>query len=296
MGVAPPPPAPLDPSYKPTVFLAELPADAPIEDILKILDRDGGVILTNFTSTEDLATLKKDTLPYWEGPLSKGTQVANLIPPETTLVHGLVGKSKVATRICEHPTLDMLRRNILEYQFTQNREGVIDKHRIDPLLSLSLTLNIGHGAPRQHLHRDDYIFGVKHDKTFELNQSEQLGCLIAGVRTTRENGATMVVPGSHRWDDSRQPRLDEITFAGMSHASRMNASRMNASRMNTSRSGSLADVAHRNGTWLSSDLPRERLPRRRRKRSSQLHAHSTWILLHKGDSAAGGESVFGCAT
>ncbi|KAL8743195.1 MAG: hypothetical protein Q9190_004430 [Brigantiaea leucoxantha] len=40
-----------------------------------------------------------------------------------------------------------------------------------------------------------------------------MGILVAGVRTTRENGATLFVPGSHLWDHSRQPRPEEVVPA-----------------------------------------------------------------------------------
>jgi ectoine hydroxylase-related dioxygenase (phytanoyl-CoA dioxygenase family) len=36
---------------------------------------------------------------------------------------------------------------------------------------------------------------------------------------TRENGATQVVPGSHKWEKGRQPTADEIAYAEMSSGS-----------------------------------------------------------------------------
>ncbi len=42
-----------------------------------------------------------------------------------------------------------------------------------------------------------------------------LGCLIAGSRSTKKNGATAVIPGSHLWPHDRIPRTTECTYAEM---------------------------------------------------------------------------------
>ena len=79
-------------------------------------------------------------------------------------------------------------------------------------------LNIGHllqrgpGADEQWLHRDESVWSDVPRPHPEL----QLASVIAFVDFTRDNGATRVVPGSHRWPDrallpaeqmrSRRPR------------------------------------------------------------------------------------------
>jgi ectoine hydroxylase-related dioxygenase (phytanoyl-CoA dioxygenase family) len=42
-----------------------------------------------------------------------------------------------------------------------------------------------------------------------------VGCLIAGSRATKKNGATAVIPGSHLWQHDRIPQLEECTYAEM---------------------------------------------------------------------------------
>ena len=42
-----------------------------------------------------------------------------------------------------------------------------------------------------------------------------MGCLIAGSRSTRKNGATAVIPGSHLWPHDRAPAVSECTYAEM---------------------------------------------------------------------------------
>ena len=127
---------------------------------------------------------------------------------------GLVGKSPTIVKICEYPILEKLRISNLEESVSIIREDIFHEHKIDPLLSISLTVYIGPGAPRQPLHRDDNINGVRHAREFDPKKAGQFGCLIAGSRTTRQNGATMVAPSPYKWDDKRTLRPDEVCFAG----------------------------------------------------------------------------------
>jgi swainsonine biosynthesis dioxygenase SwnH1/2 len=207
-------PEPIDPSYEPTASITRLPADAPIEQILAILEQDGGVILTNFATPEDLAAVDEDVEAHRERAPTTEKTALDLIPKETLAVPGLVGKSPTIAKICESSVLEQLRKSILEEKFSVVREDVIEEKTIDPLLSISITFYIGPGAPRQRLHRDDNVHGIRHGGEFDLKNASQFGCLIAGSKTTRQNGATMFVPGSHKWDDKRRPREDEVCFAG----------------------------------------------------------------------------------
>ena len=208
------PPAPIDSSYEPQVAIRKIPANAHIQDILTIIEQDGGVILTDMVSEEQLAAIDAD-VEYERArvPTTEGSAL-HIIPKETLAVPGLIGKSDTMAELCEHPVLEQLRKHILEHRFSVIREQIVEENVIDSLLSISTTLHIGYGAPRQILHRDDNVHGIKHDRPFRLNEQGQFGCLIAGTRTTRQNGATMFIPGSHKWDDMRVPQLNEVCFAG----------------------------------------------------------------------------------
>ncbi|MBM4243493.1 MAG: mitomycin antibiotic biosynthesis protein [Deltaproteobacteria bacterium] len=89
-------------------------------------------------------------------------------------------------------------------------------------------LNIGHllqrgpGAEDQWLHRDEAVWSdVPRTGGVEL----QLASVIAFVDFTRDNGATRLVPGSHRWPDralspaeqmvQQPPSADAIAYAEM---------------------------------------------------------------------------------
>ena len=92
------------------------------------------------------------------------------------------------------------------------------RHVCDEILLPSCSryrLNLGHliargpGAEAQIPHRDEDVwphFPRPHDEL-------QIASLVALVDFRADNGATRVVPGSHRWPRGRQPLDDEIVAA-----------------------------------------------------------------------------------
>lgn len=88
-------------------------------------------------------------------------------------------------------------------------------------LNLGHLLQRGPGAEEQWLHRDEAVWSDVPRPAPEL----QLATVIAFVDFTRDNGATRVVPGSHRWPDRQlspaeqmqqpPPAPEQIAFAEM---------------------------------------------------------------------------------
>ncbi|MEY2437814.1 MAG: hypothetical protein QOF97_2650 [Acidimicrobiaceae bacterium] len=88
-------------------------------------------------------------------------------------------------------------------------------------LNVGQLLQRGPGAEEQWLHRDEAVWSDMPRPGPEL----QLATVIAFVDFTRENGATRVVPGSHRWPDraltpaeqvmSTSPAPEQIAYAEM---------------------------------------------------------------------------------
>lgn len=213
----PPFPPPIDPSYIPSVSLTNIPATAPIEDMIAILERDGGLILTNLVSSQDIAAVNNELEPHIQKAKAEDTHAAyDLVPNQTVMVPGVVGKSPTMAKIAEFEVIDRLRTLTLGKKCTATWEDRTEEFNIGPLLNSSLTYHMSYGGPRQRLHRDDMIHGIYHSGEYSLSNETMLGFMIAGSKTTRENGATMAIPGSHRWDHTRVPRVDEVCFAGKS--------------------------------------------------------------------------------
>ncbi|GMU79368.1 MAG: hypothetical protein AMXMBFR46_21600 [Acidimicrobiia bacterium] len=73
-------------------------------------------------------------------------------------------------------------------------------------LNLGHLLQRGPGAEDQWLHRDELVWSDVPRPHPEL----QLASVIAFVDFTRENGATRIVPGSHRWPDRDLPANEQM--------------------------------------------------------------------------------------
>lgn len=209
-------PLPIDSSYVPSTSITKIAATAPIDDMIAILERDGGLILTNLVSSQDITAVNSELEPYIQKARAETHAAYDLVPKQTIMVPGVVGKSPTMVKIAEFEVIDTLRTLILQKKCTATWEDRTEEFTIGPLLNSSLTYHMSHGAPRQRLHRDDMIHGVYHGGEYSLSNETMLGFMIAGSKTTRENGATMAIPGSHKWDHSRVPKADEVCFAGKS--------------------------------------------------------------------------------
>jgi hypothetical protein len=282
MGILhPEPPRPIKSSYTPRASIKRIPARAPVEEILEVLENDGGVILSNLVSVEQLSAIEEEIEVHQKSAPTTENSALHIIPKQTLVIPGLVGKSQTVAKLCELPVLEQLRTHILQDKFTIIREGNVEENCIDPLLSISITLNVGYGAPRQILHRDDNVHGIKHATKFELNKASQFACLIAATKTTRENGATMFIPGSHKWDDERRPLLEEVCFAGELHSYKSYLS----SR------AKLTNATTRNGTWIRTHFPRFLLSWWWIQHCTRRRPQDSRIVLHQGHPTYRRESI-----
>ena len=78
-------------------------------------------------------------------------------------------------------------------------------------LNVAQVMDRGPGAEQQFLHRDEDVWVHLPRPHPEV----QLASVIALVDFTAELGATVVVPGSHRWPRERQPEPHELAYAEM---------------------------------------------------------------------------------
>jgi ectoine hydroxylase-related dioxygenase (phytanoyl-CoA dioxygenase family) len=118
--------------------------------------------------------------------------------PHTKHVSSLAAVSPTfANRVMTHPTYLAVCDAVLLPQCSRYR------------LNLGHLIVRGPGAEAQIPHRDEDVwphFPRPHDDI-------QVASMLALVDFGSENGATCVVPGSHRWDRSRRPEPDEIALA-----------------------------------------------------------------------------------
>jgi hypothetical protein len=91
------------------------------------------------------------------------------------------------------------------------------RRSIAPGLRIGVTqaIQIGPGETEQPLHRDDTSFMWRHPS----GREGRLQIMVAISEFTAENGGTLVIPGSHKWDDERMPLRGEAISTEMSAGS-----------------------------------------------------------------------------
>lgn len=162
--------------------------------IISTIERDGGVILTNFTTPETLTNVNAETLPWlnadkpWQGAL---------FPPETRRCTRLIGRSPtVRTAWFEDDQLYRIISHFLAKTTWNFFDGERHVNTTYPVLSTALTMDVRPGAKGQRLHRDDKNHHVAHRDmmaTGYLAESDvEMAVLVPGVEVDRENGATAV--------------------------------------------------------------------------------------------------------
>lgn len=185
------------------------------DQVVEALIRAGGCIIKNAVPTEVLAEIEKDTRQYLDADTEwKG----NFFPKQTRRVYGLAGKSKTFMKniVCYQ-----LYQDVCTALLSSSITNWMDDERIDsiskPQLNNTIIFSIGPGARAQKLHRDD---AIHHNLTKRMNpedyvvgQDTGIGFFVGGKRTTRQNGATRFIPGSHLWSPDTRPNEDLAVYA-----------------------------------------------------------------------------------
>ena len=170
--------------------------DTPIERILEILDEDAGLIIDNFLSDQNLESINNDLKPYLNVTRNGQDEFTGF---ETKRVGALMARSKT----CQDLALDPL--------INQMADSFLGPHCESYQLHFTSAIQIGPGESSQILHRDRGVWGGYIPRKIET----QFSTVWAINDFTKENGATQVVPGSHKWHKDREPLPEEIAYAEM---------------------------------------------------------------------------------
>ncbi len=176
--------------------LIRLEAGAKPPEILAALEEDGAVIVEHFLTDARADGIVGELMPYIEQTAPVGDDFAG---HQTTRTGGLQNKSQGIRELLVDPLLFDAVKAFLE------------PHTDKVQLNLSQIIRLLPGQLAQELHRDRFVWSMKMPNTFE----PQFNTIFALNEFTAENGATQVVPGSHRWDWDRKPEPDEILQAVM---------------------------------------------------------------------------------
>lgn len=189
-------------------ILEHLKASAPTSEIVASLEAQGAVILEGLLDADVLARFNAEIDVHLEaeeeGKAALNPAVEWFMGSLTRHLTGVAAKSRVfAEEVLVHPALlavcdAVLLPSCARYQ-----------------LNIAHVLDRGPGSEAQMLHRDELVWVHLPEPHPEV----QVASVIALEDFTADNGATRVVPGSHRWPRDRQPEDGEVAAAEMSAGS-----------------------------------------------------------------------------
>lgn len=186
------------------VSVPRLLASAPHQQIVASLQEHGAVIVEGVLAPDLLARFNAELDPLLEGVRPDRSYLNPAIDyfygDRVRQITGVAAKSRVfGEEILCHPFYadlcdSVLRPNCSSYQ-----------------LNVAQVMDRGPGAAQQLLHRDEVVWVHLPQPHAEV----QLASVIALVDFRSELGATVVAPGSHRWERGRQPEPEELVAAEM---------------------------------------------------------------------------------
>ncbi|OPG07009.1 phytanoyl-CoA dioxygenase family protein [Microbispora sp. GKU 823] len=181
--------------------LTRVRPDADLDDVVAIIERDGAVIVENFVDEETLAGLWADLGPaldvdtfsdnWYDGFRTR--RVSSLFARTTRLTPVVTQRLYLgaARALMQKPKTMWIGRS---------------RQEVTPSIQISTTqlIQIHKGQGKQPLHRDDALHLTSHP-----GNTTRVQLMLAMSDFTAENGGTLVIPGSHHWDEERAPQAEE---------------------------------------------------------------------------------------
>ncbi len=174
--------------------------DTPDEEALRIIDEDAAVIIDDVISETEIDKILNELNPFIKGNLKGADEFTGF---QTTRVGALIARSHGCRDLAMHTKINSLASQFLE------------PHCDNYQLHFTSLISIGPGETKQILHRDRGLWGGYISRKIET----QFAVVWAATDFTFENGATQLVPGSHKWDARREALEDEIAYAEMKKGS-----------------------------------------------------------------------------
>jgi ectoine hydroxylase-related dioxygenase (phytanoyl-CoA dioxygenase family) len=175
-------------------------ADADPDAVYAGLDADGAVIVDGLLSADVVARVNDEV----EAAVDAADPDAELFNPVLTAFHGPHTKQVTGVaRISPTFAVDVMCNPLLLAMCDRLLLPSCARYQ----LNLGHLLQRGPGSDEQWLHRDELVWSDVPQPHPEL----QLASVIAFVDFTRENGATRVVPGSHRWPSRWRTAAEQLT-------------------------------------------------------------------------------------
>jgi ectoine hydroxylase-related dioxygenase (phytanoyl-CoA dioxygenase family) len=153
---------------------------------LEALASEGFVVLERILSSTEISSFRNALNPYLQGQHYGRNRFEGL---RTQRVYALLAKDPLFAEVVAHPRVLRLLDALLEPNY---------------LLSAALAIHLGPGEDVQPFHYDDGSYHVPRPR-----QAIGGSAIWALDDFTAANGATEVIPGSHRWGNERPPADDQ---------------------------------------------------------------------------------------
>ncbi|MEM7100086.1 MAG: phytanoyl-CoA dioxygenase family protein [Pseudomonadota bacterium] len=185
--------------------LQRISAQSAVEEIVQIINKDGGVVVEGLFPVEVIEQLRSDICAASEdftpGGATQGTgEPGNAFVGANTIRFSSLGR-------VSNSFFDLLDNTV----YAQVADAVLLPHCGSYWINTGQAMLIGPQSPAQPLHRDCYnwpnIAAVNWPQGPELT----LSAMIALDEVTEALGATRVIPGSHLWQDFTDCGSDEQT-------------------------------------------------------------------------------------
>ncbi|ORW11921.1 phytanoyl-CoA dioxygenase family protein [Mycobacterium kyorinense] len=150
------------------------------------LDRDGYVVWENLLSPGECKQIREVVRP-WLGHTGRNSFEGR----RTQRIYSVLSRTRVCDRLVDHPRVLAVLDRLLMPNY---------------LLSAAQAINIQPGESAQLLHHDDGFYPVPRPRA-----PLAAATIWAIDDFTADNGATVLVPGSHRWG-KRRPGPDDPTM------------------------------------------------------------------------------------
>jgi len=178
------------------VMLASFAPGAGVDEMVAAMDRDGAIILSECVSDETVDAVKSELRPYFDSE-GEGYQ-SSFNGYDTLRLSGILARSRTSAELVGFSSLLAM------------VDAILLPHCINYRIGSLTGIEIWPGESPQILHRDDSMYPMRITGT-----EWQVSVNWALDEFTAENGATRVVPGSHRWPDERDAAENEIVQAIM---------------------------------------------------------------------------------
>lgn len=175
-------------------------ASEPVAEMTAALDEAGCIVVRDVFDRACGERIQSELEPHMSRALYSDTDSAeDFYPAHTRRISGLISRSEAVRELTIHPVTTAL----CDHHLLPNCE----RYNVH----VTAGLIVEPGARRQILHREEDPFDY-----FPVPRPNLvIASMAALTEFTPENGGTLLVPGSHRWEAGREATATEIVSAAM---------------------------------------------------------------------------------